>query len=59
MKSGYLRICPEKISCDMYRFMSGDIDAINSYRGEYMSAYSWATLTEAVMGQSVYEQNES
>ena len=55
----YLRICPEKISCDMYRFMSGDIDAINSYRGEYMSAYSWATLTEAFMGQSVYEQNES
>ena len=59
LKSGYLRICPEKISCDMYRFMSGDIDAINSYRGEYMSDYSWATLTEAFMGQSVYEQNES
>ena len=58
LNRGYLRVCPEKISCDMYRFMSGDIDAINSYRGEYMSAYSWATVTEAFMGQSVYEQNE-
>ena len=25
----------------------GDIDAINAYRGEYMSAYSWASLTES------------
>lgn len=58
LNRGYLRVCPEKIHCDMYRFMSGDIDAINSYRGEYMSAYSWATITEAFMGQSIYEQNE-
>lgn len=40
LNKGYLRICPEKINCDMYRFMSGDVEAINSYRGEYMSSYS-------------------
>lgn len=47
MSGGLLRICPETLECDMYRFMDGDINAINSYRGEYMSAYSWASLTEA------------
>ena len=47
MSGGLLRVLPEKLECDMYRFMDGDINAINSYRGEYMSAYSWASLTEA------------
>ena len=47
MKSGSLRIVPEELDCDMYRFLDGDIDAINAYRGEYMSAYSWASLTES------------
>ncbi|MDL2302395.1 response regulator [Lachnospiraceae bacterium OttesenSCG-928-D06] len=27
--------------CDYYRFMKGDIAAINEYMGEYMSGYSW------------------
>lgn len=47
MSGGLLRVLPEKLECDMYRLMDGDINAINSYRGEYMSAYSWASLTEA------------
>ena len=29
--------------------MSVRIEAVNAYRGEYMSAYSWASLTEAYM----------
>ena len=58
LNRGYMRVCPEKIHCDMYRFMNGDMDVINSYRGEYMSAYSWATITEAFMEQYVYKQNE-
>lgn len=58
LNRGYMRVCPEKIHCDMYRFMSGDMDVINSYRGEYMSSYSWATITEAFMEQYVYKQNE-
>ncbi len=49
MKSGSMRIRPELIDCDMYRFMEGDIKAVNSYRGEYMSSYAWAELTEAYM----------
>ena len=51
MNKGSLRICPEKFDCDLYRFLEGDIDAVNSYRGEYMSAYSWASLTEAFMSR--------
>ena len=47
MQSGAMRICPEKLDCDLYRFMDGNKDAVNAYRGEYMNAYSWASLTEA------------
>ena len=35
----------EKIDCDAYRFMKGEPAAINSYRGEYMSPYSWAEFS--------------
>ena len=34
------------IDCDYFRMLDGDMDAINSYRGEYMSQYSWASITE-------------
>lgn len=49
MTGGTLRIVPEGFDCDVYRFFAGDPDAINAYRGEYMSAYSWASLTEGRM----------
>ena len=49
MKSGTLRILPERFRCDLYRFLSGDADAINAYRGEYMSGYDWAELTEGYL----------
>ncbi len=47
VQKGTLRIRPELLDCDLYRFMGGDVDAINAYRGEYMNAYSWASLSEA------------
>ena len=49
MRKGAMRICPEMLDCDLYHFLDGDIDAVNSFRGEYMSSYSWASLTEAYM----------
>ena len=55
LSRGNLRIRPEKINCDMYRFLNGDIEAINSYRGEYMNSYSWAALTEAFIDQERYD----
>lgn len=48
MKSGYLRIRPERFECDLYRFLEGDAAAINAYRGMYMSSYDWAVFSEAL-----------
>jgi two-component SAPR family response regulator len=33
------------IDCDYYKFLEGDTRAINSFTGQYMSAYSWAEFT--------------
>ena len=49
MQSGSLRIIPEQFICDAYLFFSGDSDMINAYRGEYMTNYSWASITEGTM----------
>ena len=34
-----------KVDCDYYSFLKGDSGAVNSFRGEYMSQYSWAEMT--------------
>ena len=49
MQKGVLRVKPETFACDAYLFYSGDSDTINAYRGEYMSSYSWASMTEAIL----------
>lgn len=49
MKRGILRVNPDTFTCDAYRFLSGDADAVNAYRGEYMSSYSWASTTEGAL----------
>ena len=33
------------VDCDYYRFLEGDVRTINSFAGQYMSAYSWAEFT--------------
>lgn len=43
VKSGMIRIRPELIDCDRYRFTMGDANAINAYQGIYMYGYSWAS----------------
>lgn len=40
-----IAIQKNKIDCDYYRMLDGDVDTINSYKGEYMSDYSWAKHT--------------
>ncbi len=54
LKRGSIRICPERVDCDLYRFLDGDPRALNRFCGEYMSAYSWATFTEAHLEQKMY-----
>ncbi|MEG2608683.1 MAG: response regulator [Lachnospiraceae bacterium] len=42
---GVMAVSPDQIACDYYNWMQGDIEAINAYRGEYMSQYSWCEFT--------------
>lgn len=37
------------VNCDYYNFLQGDAYAINSFRGEYMSQYSWAEMSIGTM----------
>lgn len=47
LKNRNLRIRPELIDCDLYRFLVGEPELINAYFGEYMAQYPWAAQTEA------------
>ena len=51
IKKGTLRIRPEKMTCDAWRFFSGDVEAINAYRGAYMTGYAWGSDTESYMNR--------
>lgn len=42
MGKGTLRIIPDMIECDYYQYLAGDEEAMSSYIGEFMNAYSWA-----------------
>ena len=53
INSGELRINPDLIECDLYRLLSGDVKAINSYRGEYMTSYPWASLSEGFVDKFI------
>ena len=59
MERGTLRVDPNTFTCDSYFFFSGDSDTINAYRGEYMTSYSWANITESLMYWRVVERHES
>lgn len=58
MGRGYLRIRPELIDCDLYRFLSGDVATINSFRGDYMQSYSWASITESYLYWTKHQGKE-
>lgn len=40
-----------KVSCDYYDYNKGDAVAVNSYRGEYMTNYSWAEFTTGMLNE--------
>ena len=42
--------------CDYFGFVSGVPEAINSYCGEYMSQYSWAEPTAALLGLGMLDE---
>ena len=51
LKRGAMRVFPERFECDMYRLLKGDAQAVNDYHGEYMRAYGWASVTEALLSE--------
>lgn len=46
-KRNYFAVNTENIECDYYKYLERDAAAVNSYKGEYMSQYSWAEMTLA------------
>ena len=49
MSRGILRVKPDSFVCDLYLFLSGDSEVMRTYRGKYMSPYSWASITEGAL----------
>lgn len=45
-KGNTMAIRPEKLDCDYYRMLEGDMAAVNAFRGLYMEQYSWAEITK-------------
>ncbi|MBE5890668.1 MAG: response regulator [Lachnospiraceae bacterium] len=41
-KMNYYAVDTSKFTCDMYDYMDGKPEALNAFRGEYMTQYSWA-----------------
>lgn len=50
-KRNYISVAVDKIDCDYYRFLEGDVRVINQYSGEYMSNYSWAEFTTGYLSR--------
>ena len=49
-----LAVDPAVLDCDYYRFRNGEITAVNSYQGEFMSQYSWAEFVTGYIEQKTY-----
>ena len=43
---GFMRIRPELVDCDLYRYLRGEPEAEMEFRGFYLYGYSWAVWNE-------------
>ena len=53
------QVCSEWFTCDEYRFFDGDSDIVSAFRGEHMSVYSCASITENMMYWKTTDTNLS
>lgn len=44
--SNEIAIRKDMVECDYYRYLEGDEEALDSYRGEYMSQYAWSEYSQ-------------
>ena len=42
---GLVAINTDKLDCDYYHLLEGDMNTLNTFKGEYMTQYSWAEIT--------------
>lgn len=47
-------ILTEKVDCDLYQILAGDLDAGKQYYGEYMREYSWAEERNAQINRILH-----
>lgn len=52
-KRGSIAIVPELVACDYYDWKRGEPQALNAYRGEYMTQYSWSEITHGALETGV------
>lgn len=55
-KRNQLAVDTTMFSCDYYDFLNGNIDAINSFMGEFMSNYGWAEFITGYLEQYIYKR---
>lgn len=46
---GSIAVNRERFDCDFFRMQNGDVDAVNSFHGEFMVQYSWAEMTAGML----------
>ncbi|MBQ4302860.1 MAG: response regulator [Lachnospiraceae bacterium] len=58
---GTIGILPDRVACDYFNYLQGKSrrGSIDDYRGEYMSQYSWAEYTHALLENDYMLQNLS
>lgn len=58
---GTIGILSDRVSCDYFNFLQGRSEkgSIDDYRGEYMSQYSWAEYTHALLENDYLLQDRS
>ncbi len=42
---GMIAVIPDRVKCDYYAWLKGELWALNAYKGEYMTQYSWGEFT--------------
>lgn len=52
-KRNHIAINTSACSCDYYEFLEGNVEAINSFMGEFMSNYTWAEFITGYLESNV------
>ena len=56
-KYNSLSVNTNAFQCDYYDFLNMDVNAINSYMGEYMINYSWSEFTTGMLEEKNIRYN--